>query len=171
VDRAMVREAEADQAEAVLAVRLSITGVVNGEVGRYPLARTRPRPPAQVVESVTHNPDGSITTVETATFEMEGEVAHSTHADGRTADGRGFGYGLTVIVEGRSADAAAVHLLTYWTARDGRQGNSDGELVVPWLGTARVELGGGGWATAEITPVGRPAEPHAAADRGLDGDS
>jgi hypothetical protein len=163
----MIREVEADRAEAVLAVRLSIPGVVDGEVGRYPLARTRPRLPGPVVESVTHNPDGSMTTVETATFDMEAQVAHSAHADGRTADGRGFGYGLTVIIEGRSADAAAVRLLMYWTARDGRRGNSDGELVVPWLGSARAELGGGGWVAAEITPVGRPAEPGAAAGRGL----
>jgi len=160
-DGAVIREVDPARAEAVLCIRLFIPGLTEGGEDRYYLARTPPRRRNRVIESVTRNPDGSITTISTSTTE-DALVAHCSHADGRTADGRGCGYGQTVSIEGRSADEAVVHLSMNWTARDGSRGRLDEELVVPWLGAARAELGGGGWVAAEITP----AEPGGALSTG-----
>jgi hypothetical protein len=160
----VIREVDPARAEAVLCIRLFVPGATEGGGDRHYLART-PTRRNRVVESVTRNPDGSITTISSHTSE-ETSVAHCTHADGRTADGRGCGYGKTVSVVGRSPDEVAVHLSMYWTARDGSRGNLDEELVVPWPGAARAEVDGGGWVTAEITPVGGEAEPPATADPG-----
>jgi hypothetical protein len=147
---AVIREVDPTRAEAVLCIRLFIPGLTEGGEDRYYLARTHPPRRNRVIESVTRNPDGSITTICTSAIE-DAVVAHCSHADGRTADGRGCGYGKTVSIEGRSAGEAVVHLSMNWTARDGSRGRLDEELVVPWLGAVRAELGGGGWVAAEIT--------------------
>lgn len=148
---AMIREVDPDKAEAVLTIRFFIPGVIEGGEDRYYLSRTS-RPFNYVVESVTVNPDGSIT--ERGRSTSAGETfAHASHANGRTADGRGFGHGKTVFIQGQSAEEVAIQLSMYWTARDGSCGNLDEELVVPWLGTSRKELGGGAWVAAEITPI------------------
>jgi hypothetical protein len=148
---AVIREVDPARAEAVLCIRLFVPGVTEGGEDLHYLTRTPPRL-NRVVESVTRNPDGSVTTVRTCTSQ-ESLVAHCTHADGRTPDGRGCGYAKTVAIVGRAADEAAVHVSMYWTASDGSRGHLDEELVVPWLGAARAELGGGGWVATEITPA------------------
>jgi hypothetical protein len=155
-DGAVIREVDPARAEAVLCIRLFIPGLTDGGEDRYYLARTPPRRRNRVIESVTRNPDGSVTTISTSTIE-DALVAHCSHADGR-----GCGYGQTVSIEGRSADEAVVHLSMNWTARDGSRGRLDEELVVPWLGAARAELSGGGWVAAEISP----AEPGSVLSRG-----
>jgi hypothetical protein len=161
-DEATIREVDPEKAQAVLTIRLFIPGLTEGAEDRYYLTRTPP-PRSLMAESVTHNPDGSSTTVSTYTPE-DLLAAHCTYADERTANGRGCGYGKTVSILGRSADEVEVHLSMYWTAQDGSRGDLDEEVVVPWLGVARAEFSGAGWLEAEITPVSSAAEPSAAAD-------
>lgn len=158
---AVIREVDRPQAEAVLCIRVFMPGVTEGGEDRYYLARTSPWR-NRVVESVTSNPDGSITTI--STYTSETSVAHSNYSDGRTADGRGCGSGKHVSIVGQSADTVVVHLSMYWTACDGSRGNLDEELVVPWLAAARAELNDGGWVAVDITPVGGEAEPSPAAE-------
>ena len=153
-DTTTIREVDPARAEAVLSVRLSIPGVAAGTEDEYHLARVKP--PARVVESRTVNPDGSIT--ETSTLECAPLVMHSAHADGRTADGRGCGYGKTVSLESQSADAVTVHMTMSWTDRQGNRGSLDEVLLVSWLGEARREVAGG-WIEARITRVRVAAEP------------
>ena len=61
-DGAVIREVDRAQAEAVLCIRLFVPGVTEGGEDRYYLARTSPWR-KRVVESVTRNPDGSVTTI------------------------------------------------------------------------------------------------------------
>ncbi len=135
-----------------------IPDVIAGAADEYHLARVGPPP---VVESSTVNPDGIYT--HTRTFGVESLTAHCAHADRRTADGRGCGYGKTVAIDGRSAFAAAVHRSMSWTDRRGRPGSMDEELLLPWLASARREAAGG-WIEATITRIAERVSSAAAAD-------
>jgi hypothetical protein len=161
-----IREVEADQAEAVLALRLFVPGVAGAHADRYFLARS-PRPAEWTVESVTVEPDGTVTERGTLVSAAR-DVIHCLIADGRTADGRGCGSHTTVAIDGRSAAEVGVRLSVSWTAGDGSRGELETELVVPWLGAARRELAGGAWVAAEITPAAHAAEPQSAPDAGRD---
>jgi hypothetical protein len=165
VDYALIREVEPQEAEALLTLRLFIPDVAEGCEDRHYLSRRRPRY-CSVVESVTVNPDGSVTERGTLTSNESVVVAHSCFADGRTRDGRGCGFGKTVSIVGQSADAVVVQVSMYWTDREGKKGSLDEELIVPWLGTGKRELGGGAWMVAEIMPAGSSAEPRATPDCG-----
>jgi hypothetical protein len=165
VDYALIREVEPGEAEAVLTLWLFIPGLAEGCEDRHYLSRQPPRY-CRVVESVTVNPDGSVTERGTLTSNESVVVSRSSFADGRTPDGRGYGFGKNLSIEGRSADAVLVHVSMYWTDREGRKGSLDEELFVTWLGTGKRELGGGAWLAAEITQAGSSAEPDASADDG-----
>lgn len=137
-----IREVEADQAEAVLTLRVFVPGAVEGMEGRYHLARVPP--PERVV-----NPDGSVS------ITMPGFCVHLTCSDGVTDDGCGCGSFKEVSIEGRSADTVAVLVSMSWDNYPAGSGGFDEqELLVSWLGAARLDLPGGGWLAAEITPVG-----------------
>ncbi|AWM40547.1 hypothetical protein GobsT_09370 [Gemmata obscuriglobus] len=155
-----IREVDLASAEAILAVRLFIPGVVEGIGDEYPLARVPPL--AAVITSRTVTPDGT----ETGTITTTGAVVvYCAHVDGQTADGRGYGFSKTVFIEGRATDAVAVHVSLCWTDRHGRRGSLDEELLVPWLGDSRREVAGG-WVEARITPIACRADSNSAPNHG-----
>jgi hypothetical protein len=151
-DGAVIREVDRDRAEAVLTLRVHVPGVSEGGSEEHYLARTRPR---RVVgtESVTVLPDGRTVLLETITSEEDEIVSHSTFADGVAPDGRGCGCRKSVRLSG-GVDTVTIHLSMSWTDAAGERGELDGELAVPWLGAARVDLGGGRWVAGEITRRG-----------------
>lgn len=144
---------EPEQAHAVAVVQMTIPNVSDAAETRYYLADSRRRRVITTVESVTVNLDGSITETGTLTFEDNVELVLSSYGDGRTADGRGFGCNTSIHFTGRQS-GTIVHLTASWRAPDGSCGEFDEELVVPWTGAARVELGGGTAIEAEVIPVG-----------------
>lgn len=147
-----IREVAADRAEAVLTLRVFVPGAVEDLDDRYHLARVPP--PERVVTSVRVNPDGSVTETGHMTVGQTALI-HQTFASGRTPDGRGTGFNKSVSVWGRSADTVAVRVSMSWRNRPAGSGGFDEqELLVPWLGAARLDLPGGGWLAVEIAPVG-----------------
>ncbi|MBX9624459.1 MAG: hypothetical protein K2X82_11680 [Gemmataceae bacterium] len=147
-----IREVEVDRAEAVLTLRVFVPGAVEDLDDHYHLARVPP--PECVITSVKVNPDGSVTPTGFVTFEQT-SLIHHMFADGVTADGRGCGSIKSVSIEGRSADTVAVRVRMSWRNRPAGSGGFDEqELLVPWLGAARLDLPGGGWLAAGVTPVG-----------------
>ena len=162
----VIKEVEPDEADAVLALRVSIPGVLSPHDDLYYLARVRSEPAEYTVESVFALEDGTI--VERGTF-TSGEVhmvSHHTHADGVTAEGRGCGFSKSVTISGHSLDAVTVDVSLSWTGRGSGSGRVAAKLVVPWLGSARQELGHAGWISATITPAGGLAAPISAPDGG-----
>jgi hypothetical protein len=150
----MISEVDPEKAEAILTIRMFIPGVIEDGKDQYHLARTPPRQCNSVIESVTVNPDGSITTRGTISSDARADLIKCSYARGRTADGRAFGFRKSVSLDGDSADTVIVKISMNWTARDGERGRFNEELVVPWLGATRKELSGRGWVVGEITPVG-----------------
>lgn len=153
-DTLEIRECEpGEAADAILALRVFVPGVLDGTAGEYPLRRSPPPPPDRVVESVTVSPDGRVTEVVTVRTVRMVSSAHACHADGVGPDGRGCGYGMMVSVEGRGPDAVAVSVSLHWTAPGGGRGEAAGEFEVPWLGAGGENLGDGVWVEGRITPV------------------
>ncbi len=133
-----------------------IPGVIEHGEQQYHLTRTPPQF-NYVVESVTISPDGSNTKSVTTSSDEQIDVIMSIHADGQTADGRGFWSGMYVSIEELPDNMVSVHLSISWTDRDGKRGSLKEELVVPWLGASRKELSDGRWVAGEITLVGETA--------------
>jgi len=152
----VIRFIDSEKAEAVLTIRMLIPGVIERGDQQYHLTRTPPQF-NYVVESETISPDGCNTKSVTTSSDEQVDVIMSIHADGRTSDGRGFGFRMSVSTEELPDNMVSVHLSMSWTDRDGKRGSLKEELVVPWLGASRKELSDGRWIAGEITPVGETA--------------
>jgi len=149
-DFTIIRQVDPAEAEAVLTVRVFIQVPSRGSKDQYHLARGRPRPDTLIAESVTVNPDGSITRKGTIRCEEVDIVVKVVHAHGRTKDGRGCGYRKSISIDEQFAGAVVVQLTMSWHVHDGERGSLEEELVIPWLGAMRKELAGGAWVAAEI---------------------